>query len=237
VAVTTETPAPRKPGRPRGRTEQGRRTRILLYETAIRLFVEKGYQETTLRGIAASAGVSPALLYKYFPSKSAVVLELYDGLSADYAHQATEMKPGKWRERAVYALETSLSVLASHRSTLAALTPVLVGDPDHGLFSERTSFSRVRVQQVFIDAVSGSKDNLAADDAEALGRLLYVVHLLVLLWWLLDKSPNQVATRGLLAVARKLSHGVALALRFPRARAMTRHLDGLVGQALFGEPT
>ena len=40
---------------------------------------------------------------------------------------------------------------------------------------------------------------LRGDLAAALGRLLYLVHLAVLLWWLLDKSPRQRATTGLAA--------------------------------------
>ena len=224
----------RRPGRPPGRTDQGERTRKRLYETATKLFSLRGYEETTLRDIAGKAGVSPGLLYKYYPSKSAVVLELYDELSAEYAERARAMQPGRWRQRALFALETSLSTLTPHRATLAALTPVLVGDPDQGLFSEKTSFSRSRVQQVFIDAVTGSRDKLATVDAESLGRLLYVVHLMVLLWWLLDKSPNQVATRGLVGVTRKLAHAFSLGMRLPQTRAVVRHVDALAQQALFG---
>lgn len=98
----------RKRGRPRGRTPQGAAARLSLYNTAIELIAERGYEATTLRGVADRAGVSVGLLYRYFQSKRAVVLALYDELSAKYAARAAEMKSGTWRDRFMFALTTSL---------------------------------------------------------------------------------------------------------------------------------
>src|SRR6266403_1349096 len=111
----------RGPGRPPGPTHQGAAARLRLYNTAIELIAERGYEATTLRDVATRAGVSVGLLYRYFPSKQAVVLSLYDDLSAKYAARATKMDAGKWRDRFLFALTTSLQVLKPHRSTLAAL--------------------------------------------------------------------------------------------------------------------
>ena len=154
----------------------------------MQLIAARGYEATTLRDIAKEAGVSVGLLYRYFPSKQAVVIALYDELSSEYARQAAAMPPGRWRDRFIFAVNTSLEVLKPHHVALRALTPVLVGDPDEGIFSASTAFSRLRVQQVFEEAVVGSSDAPKQPLAEALGRLLYLVHLAVLLWWLLDKS-------------------------------------------------
>src|SRR5215469_14258392 len=129
-----------------------------LYATAMRMINERGYEATTLREIAKDAHVSVGLLYRYFPSKQAVIIALYDELSRDFSRQAATMKPGKWRDRFLFALETSLRALQPHRTTLRALIPVLIGDPDDGVFAEGTTFSRVRVQQIFEDAVSGAAD-------------------------------------------------------------------------------
>src|SRR3954471_9503625 len=96
--VVADDAAPaRRRGRPRGPTAQGLETRRRLYETAINLIAARGWQETTLRDVAAEAGVSVGLLYRYFPSKQAIVLALYDELSAAYAVRAAAMAPGRWR--------------------------------------------------------------------------------------------------------------------------------------------
>jgi AcrR family transcriptional regulator len=53
--------------------------------SAIRMISERGYEATTLRDIAKDAHVSVGLLYRYFPSKQAVIIALYDELSGDFA--------------------------------------------------------------------------------------------------------------------------------------------------------
>ena len=228
----TEKQDRKRPGRPPGRTARGMASRQTLYLAAVGLIAERGYEAATLRDIAARAGVSPGLLYKYFPGKQAVVLALYDELSAEYAEQAQQMKPGPWRDRALFAMQTSLRVLARQRPTLRALTPVLVGDPQQGLFASSTAFSRARVQQVFIDAVTGAREKLDRKDAESLGRLLYLVHLAVILWWLLDKSPRQRATDRLLALMTRLGAVVALAIKLPGAKGIVHSLDTIVLEGL-----
>ena len=88
VNMFTENVKPRKPGRPPGQTAQGTAARERLYAVAMRLIAERGYEATTLRDIAKEAGVSVGLLYRYFPSKQAIVIALYDELSTEYARQS-----------------------------------------------------------------------------------------------------------------------------------------------------
>jgi AcrR family transcriptional regulator len=228
----TENVKARKRGRPPGQTTQGAAARDRLYGTAIRLIAARGYEATTLRSIAKEADVSVGLLYRYFPSKQAVVLALYDQLSIEYASQAARMPEGRWRDRFVFALETSLRVLEPNRVALEALTPTLVGDPQEGIFAASTAFSRVRVQEAFERAVTEATDSPKPPLAGALGRLLYLVHLAVLLWWLLDKSRHQRATTALVGLTRQLLPSAALALRVPAVRRFVLALDGLVQDAL-----
>jgi AcrR family transcriptional regulator len=136
------------------------------------------------------------LLYRYFPSKQAVVIALYDELSTEYAGKTAGMPAGRWRDRFVFALNTSLHVLKPHRVALRALTPVLVGDPEEGIFAASTAFSRLRVQRVFEDAVTGAADGTgnrhwrrrsAGFCTRASGRAAS--------WWLLDKAPISARRR------------------------------------------
>ena len=226
----------RKRGRPPGQTSRGVAARDRLYATAMQLIAARGYEATTLRDIASEAGVSIGLLYRYFPSKQAVVIALYDELSSEYDRRAADLPAGRWRDRFVFALRASLEVLEPHRVALRALTPILVGDPEEGIFSAATAFSRVRVQRVFERAVIESSDAPKQPLAGALGRLLYLVHLAVLLWWLLDRSARQRATATLLSVTGQILPSAALALRVPPVRRFVLSFDGLVRDALFGGP-
>ena len=125
-------------------------------------------------------------------------------------------------------------MLQPHRTTLRALIPVLIGDPDDGVFADGTAFSRVRVQHVFESAVASAADAPKAPLAGAVGRLLYLVHLAVLLWWLLDKAPKQRATDGVVALTRHLLPSAALTLRLPPIRRFVVAFDELIRDGLFG---
>lgn len=50
--------------------------RQYLLETAVLVFLEKGYHQTGIRDIAERAGVSLGNLYNHFPSKEAVLVEI-----------------------------------------------------------------------------------------------------------------------------------------------------------------
>jgi AcrR family transcriptional regulator len=227
---------PRKRGRPPGRSADGEATRARLYEAAISLIGERGYEAATLREVATRAGVSPGLLYRYFPNKRSVVLALYDELSEQFARQAADTPRGKWRERFIYALELSLRVLRPHRVTLRALAPAMVGDAEEGVFAQSTAFSRLRVQAAFHMAVSEATDAPKKPLAEALGRLLYLLHLGVILWWLLDRSAGQRATSSLVALLRQMLPSAVLALRLRAVRGFVESADSLVGEALLTGP-
>jgi AcrR family transcriptional regulator len=229
----TENVKPRRRGRPSGQTAQGAAAKQRLYDVAIDLMARRGYETTTLRDVAKKAGVSVGLLYRYFPSKRAVIIALYDDLSADFARLAVDMPRGRWRDRFIFTLKASLQVLEPHRMTLRALIPVLVGDPEEGLFAESAAFSRQRVQALFQEAVVGATDAPARALAESVGRLLYIVHLAVLLWWLLERTPGQRATRALVSLMHDVLPSTALTLRLPPVRRFLMSVDALVLEALF----
>jgi len=220
-------------GRPPGPTARGAEARRRLYEIAIGMIASRGYEAATLRDVASEAGVSVGLIYRYFPSKQAVVLAFYDELSAEYASRSARMPAGRWRERFLHALRTSLGVLGPHRSALAALVPNLVGNAEEGLFARRTAFSRVRVHEVFVHAVLEAEDSPKPELAKALGGLLYLAHLAVILLWLLDTSAGQRATNALIASVERALPAASLVLRFRAVRAFVMGADQAFRDALF----
>lgn len=69
----------------KGTTEAGRRresrareTRRRIIEAGLRLFLEKGYVNTTVQGIAQAARVAPATIYQAFGTKHAVLAAALD---------------------------------------------------------------------------------------------------------------------------------------------------------------
>jgi len=51
------------------------KTRALIQAEALRLFLEKGFEATTIEEIAEAAEISPSTFFNYFPSKEDVVFQ------------------------------------------------------------------------------------------------------------------------------------------------------------------
>ncbi len=68
----------RRPETPRQGVRERKRRETLqrITDAGIRLFVEKGYEATTLDEIAAAAGISRRTFFYYFKSKDEILLSL-----------------------------------------------------------------------------------------------------------------------------------------------------------------
>ncbi len=220
-------------GRPPGKTERGEATQEKLYLAALQTISELGYERATLRAIAERANVRSGLLYKYFPSKRAVVIELSDRLSLQYAQAMAKRTPGSWGDELQAALMTSLSVLHPYRALLSALKPTLLSNREDGVLSPARRETRLRVQLAFEELVAQAKD--APQRPRALGRLFYLLHLAMIVWWLLDLSPGQRATLALLKLVRSVLPVLRLILKLPPAQKALATFDQLYHEALLGE--
>ncbi|MEU1737078.1 TetR/AcrR family transcriptional regulator [Streptosporangium sp. NPDC020145] len=89
------------------------RTRHALISGALRLFLEKGYEQTTISEIAMAADVSTRTFFSYFASKEEVVLcdarESLDRLLRTFAERRPDEGPADLLARAV---ETIFETLA-----------------------------------------------------------------------------------------------------------------------------
>jgi AcrR family transcriptional regulator len=104
-------------------------TKHSIQEHALRLFVEKGYDATTVDEIAAAAGVSHMTFFRYFPRKEEVVE--YD----DYDPLMEELIAERPRNEAPLtalhaAIRTGLEqVLATDREALLIRTRLVLQNP------------------------------------------------------------------------------------------------------------
>jgi AcrR family transcriptional regulator len=65
-------------------------TKERIYESAIRLFYERGYHATTMRDISAMAGIKPPSIYNHYPSKQEILHQIAEGIMADLLRGARE---------------------------------------------------------------------------------------------------------------------------------------------------
>lgn len=87
-------------------------TQRLIQAQAVRLFVEHGYDRTTVGDVAAAAGVSPMTVYRHFPTKEDLVLVDQNG--ALLAERVAQTPAGQPLVRRIS------SALVSSTRTLAA---------------------------------------------------------------------------------------------------------------------
>ena len=62
------------------RERKKRRTRVLIAETAARLFAERGYENVSMTDVARAAEVAEQTVYNYFRTKERLVLDLEEPL-------------------------------------------------------------------------------------------------------------------------------------------------------------
>ncbi|MFD0540136.1 TetR family transcriptional regulator [Actinomadura luteofluorescens] len=119
------------------------RTRQAIATAALRLFAERGYEETTIADIAAAADVSPRTFFSYFPSKEDVIFAEIDDRLAEVAERLRRT-PG----------ESPMETI--RRSIVAVLEAIAAEHRDYGpvqvaLILERPAL-RARALQRMTDA-------------------------------------------------------------------------------------
>ncbi|MFE6748156.1 TetR/AcrR family transcriptional regulator [Kitasatospora purpeofusca] len=144
------TPSEPEPGL---RTLKKQRTRQTIAETAIALFLDRGFAQVSVAEIAAAAEVSKPTLFRYFASKEELVLHRF----ADHLGEAGRVV----RDRA--AGLTPLDALERHHlAGLAAHEPQtgLTGDPEVLAFL-RLVYETPELSAQLLDYVDADADALA----------------------------------------------------------------------------
>ncbi len=210
------------------------RTRALLVETALRSFRERGYDATTIRHIAAEAGVSVGTTNYHFASKNELVQEFY--LDVQQSHRAAAgprlAATRDLLDRLSIVFHTGLDQLApTHEHAPEFLTAAVSPRSSINPLGPESTASLAIVEELFREAIRGSDHRLPADIADALPGALVLAHLLLAMYWVYDDSPDQAATRRLLDKGLGLL-GMALPLtRLPMLRRPLRELLDLVAEA------
>src|SRR5687767_6642126 len=85
-------------------------TRRQILDTALGLFRERGFEDTTIREIAGAAGLSLGAAYYYFNSKEAIVAAYYEYVQQEHLRRCREAfaRGGGLRERLRAALHTKI---------------------------------------------------------------------------------------------------------------------------------
>lgn len=210
-------------------TPKAKHTRETILKTAIALFVEKGYDATTMRDIAAAAGCSLGLAYRYYPSKGYLIHTLYEQCVQEFEARIDDLPPGTLADRFDAAMKVKFEQLMPYRVVFGAIIGVILS-PDSGVavLGEEARETRNYALRTFAKIVMGSRDAPKQPQADQMTDLFYAGHLLLLLFWTTDRTPGFKATNDLLSVTKDVLAFVRPMLMIPQvARLLTRITEAM----------
>jgi AcrR family transcriptional regulator len=214
-------------------TPKAAQTRQAIVDTAMRLFRQDGYDRTTMRGIAAGAGVSVGNAYYYFGSKEHLVQAFYDGLQVEHAERATDVleRESGFAERLEGVLLAWLDVAEPHHA-FAGQFFRNAADPTSPLspFSPESEPARDASIAIFESLVAGSDVKLAPALRRELPGLLWLMQMGVVLFWVYDASEDQARSRMLVRRIVPVIDRLTRMSRLPVVRGVVDDVVALVAE-------
>lgn len=214
-------------------TGKSARTRARIRDAALASFVENGFEATTMRSIAADAGVSTGNAYYYFPSKNHLVQELYVRVQTEHAAAARDRLASTTGlvDRVRVVFDTGLDAVAPYERTASGfLTAMIPPDSPLNPLGAESGPAREMTVGLFREAVDGASHRLPADIAALLPDALFVAHLALVLRWTYDRDDDHRRTRRLLTAGLRL-FGLALPVAgLPGIRTAAKEMLTLVAE-------
>jgi len=217
-------------------TEKGEQTRKTILESALHLFRDKGFEATTMRDVAARAGVALGAAYYYFDSKDAIVMGFYERAQAELTpvldRSLANAKGLHGRVRAI--IQAKIDYFAADRKLMGALSAHI--DPHHPLspFSEETRSIRDYDVEFFTRALEGGKVRVPEDLNAYLPRVLWLYQMGLILFWVYDSSPKQERTMKLFDKSLAIVIALIKLSSFPLLRPVRKLVTGLL-EIAYGE--
>jgi len=212
-------------------TPKAEQTRRAILDTAMRLFRRDGYERTTMRAIAKEAGVSIGNAYYYFGSKEHLVQAFYDGIQEEHAAAADAAleETRSFADRLTAVFDAWLVVAEPHHR-FAGQFFRNAADPASPLspFSPESAPAREASVAIFERVVAGADLKLAPSVRAELPRLLWMLHMGLVLFWVYDDSAGQARTRLLVGRAVPLVDRLVRLSRLPVVRGVVDDLATLL---------
>lgn len=198
-------------------TAKGEHTRTDIFQSALQLFRENGFDATTMRDIAAHSGVALGAAYYYFPSKEAIIQAYYNAVQAEHDHLLTAaLADGKLdlRERIRFVLKSKLEILQKDRRLLGVVFRY-TGEPDHPLSCLGPGTAQTRKESIEVFSRAIGDERLPKDLRQLLPVALWSLQMGLLILFIYDESPKQQRTHRLMEGALDLTMRLLSLARIP----------------------
>ena len=202
----------------------------LILHTALALFRERGFDDTTLRAIPPKAGLSLGAAYSYFPSQAAIVGAYYAYTYAEHLSRLSRLRGRGLAHRLRAALHSKIDIMQGDQRLLARSSRY-GGDPDHPLTWFGPASREQRRLSVLVFAKALEDERLPDDLRHAAPTLLWTLHMGVLLFFVYDASPNLRRTRALIDSSVDFVVQAKRLATFPLLRPVRRRVIAILSDA------
>ena len=179
-------------------TGKGEQTRQLIFESALAVFREDGFDAATMQQVATRANVVKSAAYYYFPSKESIILAYYEAVQSEQERICSELfaRSKDLKARLALAMHSKFDLAANDRKLLGVVFRY-TGEPSHPLscLGKNTAPMRRRATDVFRQAIV--HERLPKDLEQLLPLALWSLQMGLLIMFLYDDSPGQQRTRKL----------------------------------------
>jgi AcrR family transcriptional regulator len=214
-------------------TDKGKLARNTILESALQLFRDKGIEATTMRDVAARAGVALGAAYYYFPSKEAIIQAYYEVVQAEHNRRVADALANRdmdLKERMQFALKSKLDIVQNDRKLLGVVFRYS-GEPDHPLSCLGTATARTRQESIGIFSRAIEEERLPKDLQQLLPIALWALQMGVLILFIYDDSPHQQRTRKLVDGAIELTVRCLALARNPLLKPVRSKVLSLLREA------
>jgi AcrR family transcriptional regulator len=213
-------------------TEKGEQTRRHIFNCALKLFREKGFDATTMLDIANEAGVVKSAAYYYFQSKEAIIQGYYEIVQAEQQRICAEAfaETTDLKKRITTAMFSKLDLARDDRGLLGVVFRY-TGEPRHPLscLGKATEPIRRRSIGIFEQAIAG--DRMSKEIGQLLPLALWSLQMGLLVMFIYDESPGQQRTRKLAEGALSLTLKLLMLAKLPLLKPVLAKVLALLRDA------
>ena len=200
--------------------EVKQRTQDRIVQAACDLFSDRGFEKTTTRDIAKSAGIATGTLFNYFPSKEALAVSIIaNAVSSARDKFESKRRGGESLEELLFLLVvTELREMAPHRSFVRAVLETALSPFNSSPLANDGAQLRAAHLEAVADLVRES--GLVGEPSLVVMHLYWTLYVGVVAFWSNDASPKQEETLVLLDQSLRL---FVASLSSPMPREEARH--------------
>ena len=183
------------------KTDKGQLTKASILESALEMFREQGYDQTTMRAIADRAGVALGNAYYYFHSKEHLIQAFYGRTHEEHMKSCDSLlaEESDLKARLLGVMRAKIATVEPYHQFAGKLFKT-AADPRSPLnpFSDESDPVRQESIGLFETIVTGSTTRVPKDLMTELPYMLWLYHMGIILFWIHDSSPRRVRTHRLI---------------------------------------